>query len=350
MPTVIVPSPLRRQTEGQSRVQVEGSTVGAAIDHLDQQYPGVKSHLCDEGGQIKPYINVFVNGDEIRALQGIGTALTEKDEVSIVPAMAGGGNHHTQVTYEDATDTLTDYDRTRYDRQMMIEGWGAEGQSKLKASSVFVAGAGGLGSPVSIYLAIAGVGELRLCDADRPELSNLNRQILHTDKRIGELKAVSAEKTLRELNPTIKIVTYSDYLDENSVERIVGKPDIIVDCLDNFETRYLLNSYCVENNIPFVHGAIWGMMGQVTFLHPPETPCLRCLVPKPPPKELFPVVGVTPGIIGCIQAMEVLKYLVGVGTPLKGRLLVFDGEEMTFNSANVIRTPSCQECGSTNGK
>ena len=120
MPTVIVPSPLRRHTEGQSRVQVDGSTIGAAIDNLDQQYPGVKSRLCDESGQIKPYINVFVNGDEIRALQGIGTVLAEKDEVSIVPAMAGGANHHMQVTYEDPTDTLTDYDRTRYDRQMMI--------------------------------------------------------------------------------------------------------------------------------------------------------------------------------------------------------------------------------------
>jgi molybdopterin/thiamine biosynthesis adenylyltransferase/molybdopterin converting factor small subunit len=342
MPTVIVPSPRRRHTEGQSRVQVDGSTVSVVIDNLDQQYPGVKSRLCDEGGQIKPYINVFVNGDEIRALQGIGTVLAEKDEVSIVPAMAGGSSDHMAVR----NDTLTDYDKTRYDRQMMIEGWGEEGQAKLKTSSVFIAGAGGLGSPVSIYLAIAGVGELRICDADRPELSNLNRQILHTDERIGELKAVSAEKTLGELNPTIKIVTYSDYLDENSVERLVGKPDIIVDCLDNFETRYLLNSYCVEHDIPFVHGAIWGMIGQVTFLHPPETPCLLCLVPKPPPKELFPVVGVTPGIIGCIQAMEVLKFLTGVGTPLKGRLLVFDGEEMTFNSVNIKRASSCQECGS----
>ena len=132
-------------------------------------------------------------------------------------------------------DTLTDYDRTRYHRQMMIEGWGEEGQVRLKASRVFVAGAGGLGSPVSIYLAVAGVGEIRICDADRPELSNLNRQILHTDQRIGELKAESAAKTLKELSPTINIVTYSDYLEAESVERIVGTPDIIVDCLDNFE-------------------------------------------------------------------------------------------------------------------
>jgi molybdopterin/thiamine biosynthesis adenylyltransferase/molybdopterin converting factor small subunit len=345
MPTVIVPSPVRRHTEGRSRVQVDGSTVGEAIDNLERQYRGVKLRLCDESGQIKPYINVFVNGEEIRALQGIDTALGETDELSIVPAMAGGSSNQTQVSDEHPVVALTNYDRTRYGRQMMIDGWGEEGQAKLKASSVFIAGAGGLGSPVSIYLAIAGVGELSICDADRPELSNLNRQILHTDERIGELKAVSAQNTLRELNPTVKIVAYPDYLDENNVERIVGKPDIIVDCLDNFETRYLLNSYSVKNNIPFVHGAIWGMIGQVSFLYPPETPCLRCLVPEPPPKEVFPVVGVTPGIIGCIQAMEVLKFLTGVGILLKRRLLVFDGEEMTFNSANVKRIPSCQVCG-----
>ena len=242
-------------------------------------------------------------------------------------------------------ETLTDYDRTRYDRQMLIHGWGEEGQTRLKASRVFIAGAGGLGSPASIYLAVAGVGEMRLCDVDKVELSNLNRQILHTEKRVGERKSASAEKTLRDLNPTIDIVAYSDYINENSIDRVVGQPDIIVDCLDNFETRYLLNTYCIQNKIPLVHGAIWGMMGQVTFVYPGVTPCLQCLFPEPPPKEIFPVLGATPGIIGCVQAMEALKYLTGVGTNLKERLLIFDGEEMGFNSVNVKRSPSCPECG-----
>jgi molybdopterin/thiamine biosynthesis adenylyltransferase len=243
-------------------------------------------------------------------------------------------------------EKLTNYDETRYNRQMLIHGWGEQGQTRLKQSSVFIAGAGGLGSPVSIYLAVAGVGEIRVCDADTIELSNLNRQILHPDDRIGESKAGSAEKTLKALNPSINIVTYADYLDENNIERIVGQPDIIVDCLDNYETRYLLNTYCLKHSIPFVHGAIWGMMGQVTFIYPPETPCLRCLVPAPPPKEIFPVVGVTPGLIGCIQVMEVLKFLTGVGTLLKNRLLIVDGEEMTFMPVTVERAPSCPDCGS----
>lgn len=240
---------------------------------------------------------------------------------------------------------LTEYEKTRYDRQMMIFGWGEEGQTKLNASRVFIAGAGGLGSPVSIYLAVAGVGELRICDADRLELSNLNRQILHSDERVGEMKSVSAEKTLKTLNPKLNVVACSDYIDSDSIGRLAAKPDIIVDCLDNFETRYVLNAYCVANSIPLVHGAIWGMTGQVTFLHPPQTPCMKCLVPEPPPKELFPVVGVTPGVIGCIQAMETLKFLTGVGTTLKGRMLLFDGEEMIFHSVIVRRLPSCPECG-----
>jgi molybdopterin/thiamine biosynthesis adenylyltransferase len=242
-------------------------------------------------------------------------------------------------------EKLTNYDETRYNRQMLIDGWGEQGQTRLKQSSVFIAGAGGLGSPVSIYLAVAGVGEIRICDADTIELSNLNRQILHPDDRIGQSKAGSAEKTLKALNPSINVVTYTDYLDENNIERIVGQPNIIVDCLDNYETRYLLNVYCLKHSIPFVHGAIWGLMGQVTFICPPETPCLRCIVPTPPPKEIFPVVGVTPGIIGSIQAMEVLKFLTGVGALLKNRLLIVDGEEMTFMPVAIEGTPSCSDCG-----
>jgi adenylyltransferase/sulfurtransferase len=246
-------------------------------------------------------------------------------------------------------ETLTDSDKVRYDRQILMEGWGVEAQSRLKGARVFVAGAGGLGSPVSIYLAVAGVGEIAICDADRVELSNLNRQILHGDGRIGQPKALSAARTLQELNPTIKVVAHTDFLDPSSVARIVGQPDVVVDCLDNFETRYLLNAYCLERGIPFVHGAVRGILGQVTFLSPPETPCLRCIFPEAPPKEIFPVVGATPGVVGTIQALEVLKHLTGVGVTLKGRLLIFEGEEMEFTLIRANRVPSCPECGALGG-
>ena len=239
---------------------------------------------------------------------------------------------------------LTDYDRIRYNRQMLIRGWGEAGQARLKSARVFIAGAGGLGSPVAMYLAAAGVGEIRLCDVDRVELSNLNRQILHCDERIGQPKTVSTEKTLKTLNPTVKVLAFPEYLDAENIDRVAGRPDILLDCLDNYETRYLLNRYALEQHIPLVHGAIWGMTGQATFLHPPKTPCMRCLVPEPPPREVFPVLGATPGVIGCIQAMEALKFLTGVGEVLRGRLLIFDGEEMVFHSARVERDPTCPEC------
>lgn len=240
---------------------------------------------------------------------------------------------------------LTDCDRVRYSRQMLIPGWGEEGQRRLKAATVFLAGAGGLGSSVALYLAAAGVGEIRLCDADRVELSNLNRQLLHSEARLGRPKAESAAIALRAWNPTIAVVPQSASLSDNAVEQIVGRPHIAVDCLDNYETRYLLNAYCLERQIPLVHGAVWGLTGRVTFLSPPETPCLRCLVPEPPPSETCPVVGATPGLIGCLQAMEVLKFLTGIGTNLKGRLLTFDGEDMTFATFRVQRLKGCPDCG-----
>ncbi|MGW8251254.1 MAG: HesA/MoeB/ThiF family protein [Anaerolineales bacterium] len=239
---------------------------------------------------------------------------------------------------------LTGYDRTRYDRQMRLPDWGEAGQERLKAASVFIAGAGGLGSPVAFYLAAAGIGEIRICDSDRIELSNLNRQILHTDDRIGETKAHSAEETLSMINPKVKITAFAEHLESGNAGRIIGAPSIVVDCLDNYETRYLLNDYCIQQRIPLVHGAIWGLMGQLTFLFPPETPCYKCLVSEPPPKTTFPVLGATPGVVGCLQAMEVLKYLTAIGTNLKGRMLLFDGEEMTFTALTIRRDKSCPAC------
>ena len=240
---------------------------------------------------------------------------------------------------------LTEKDLQRYHRQMMIEGWGEEVQKKLKNSRVFIAGAGGLGSPVSIYLAVAGVGNITIVDADKIELSNLNRQILHPDERVGMEKAKSAEKTLKEINPDISVEGKVAFIDENSVEELIGDADLIMDCLDNFETRHVINKYAVEKRIPLVHGAIWGLMGQVTFIQPGETPCLKCLFPEAPPKETFPVVGATPGLIGCLQAMEAIKYLAGIGELLKGKLLIFDAQTMEVQKLNIRRVPDCSHCG-----
>ncbi|MEJ2313624.1 MAG: HesA/MoeB/ThiF family protein [Nitrospirota bacterium] len=243
---------------------------------------------------------------------------------------------------------LSEQELKRYNRQMLMEGWGEETQRRLKGASVFIAGAGGLGSPVSIYLAVAGVGHIRICDYDSPDWSNLNRQILHNHNRIGTNKAVSAAQTLRELNPDITVTAFTDKIVEENVDELIGESDIVLDCMDNFPTRYLLNASAMRKGIPLVFGSIWGMEGRLSFIQPPETPCLECIFPEAPPSEIFPVVGATPGVVGSLQAMEALKYLSGCGKNLKGKLLVWDGVNTEFRNLRAYRDPQCPACG--NGK
>lgn len=239
---------------------------------------------------------------------------------------------------------LSDDERKRYNRQMLIDGWGEPAQLKLKNSTVFVAGAGGLASPAAIYLAVAGVGHIKLCDFDSPELANLNRQILHDDTRIGTNKAVSGKSTLERLNPRVRITAHTDKIDAGNIDALVGDAGIIVDCMDNFPTRYVLNDCAIRKKIPLVHASVWGMEGRLTFIHVPETPCLRCIFPESPPKEVFPVLGATPGVIGVMEAMETLKYLAGVGQTLKGRLLLWNGADADLRVLKVRRDPNCPAC------
>lgn len=233
----------------------------------------------------------------------------------------------------------------RYNRQMLMDGWGKETQKKLKKSTVFIAGAGGLGSPVSIYLAVAGIGNIRICDFDSPDWSNLNRQILHNHNRIGTNKAVSAKKTLEELNPDIKVTAFTDKIVAENVDKLVGDADLILDCMDNFPTRFLLNESAIRKKIPLVFGSIWGMEGRLSFIKSPETPCLKCIYPEAPPSEVFPVVGATPGVIGSLQALEVIKYLTGVGENLKGKLMVWNGTKAEFKNYKAYKDPACTACG-----
>lgn len=240
---------------------------------------------------------------------------------------------------------LTEIDRQRYNRQMMMAGWGEAGQEKIKASTVFIAGAGGLGSPTSIYLAVAGIGKMRIADFDSPDLSNLNRQILHNDSRIGINKAESGKMTLTQLNPTIEVEAFAGKIEADNVDELVGDADIILDCMDNFPTRFLLNQCAMRKGIPLVHASVWGMEGRLTFIKAPETPCLQCLFPVAPAKAVFPVLGAVPGMIGCLQAIEALKYLTGVGENLKGKLLVWSGLDMEFDTFPTVRNPNCPVCG-----
>jgi len=239
---------------------------------------------------------------------------------------------------------LTEQELKRYNRQMMMEGWGEETQQRLKESTVFVAGAGGLGSPVSIYLAVAGIGNIRICDFDSPDWTNLNRQVLHDHTRIGINKAVSGRQTLERLNPDVEITALDTEITAENVDELVGDSDIILDCMDNFPTRYVLNECAIRKGIPLVYGSIWGMEGRLSFIHSPETPCLRCLFPEAPPREVFPVVGATPGVVGSLQVMETIKYLTGIGSNLKGKLLVWDGSRMDFRTFRAPKDPECPVC------
>ena len=223
--------------------------------------------------------------------------------------------------------------------------FGDEGQERLKKAHIVIAGAGGLGSPVSLYLAVAGIGTITIIDMDVVDQTNLNRQILHTDHDVGKKKTVSAEEKLRAINPDIRIHAIDSRIDETNAARLVGSADGIVDAMDNYPTRYLLNEVAITKRIPLFHGAIRGFYGQATTIIPGKTPCLKCIFPKAPPKEVFPVVGATPGVIGSVQATEVIKYLLGSGDLLTNRLFVWDGLAGRADEISAERIPCCPACG-----
>ncbi len=245
---------------------------------------------------------------------------------------------------------LTPSERERYDRQIMIGGIGQEGQGKLKGSRVAIAGAGGLGSPIAIYLTAAGIGTIRVIDHDQVALSNLNRQVLHWEGDVGRKKVDSARTKLRNLNSTVEIQAIAETITEGNVSELVEGCDAIVDAMDNLPTRYLLNRCAIEKHIPFFHGAVHGFEGRVMTVLPGETACLRCMYRGLVPQEKFPVIGVTPAVIGSIQATEVIKYLVGIGKLLTNRLLIYDGLKVSFSEFRLNRNPNCDHCGSLAGK
>jgi len=252
----------------------------------------------------------------------------------------------------DLPRALDETKRRRYSRHLLIPEVGEEGQLRLLDSRMLLIGAGGLGSPASLYLAAAGVGTLGIVDDDAVDETNLQRQIVHSTDRLGESKAESAKRTIEALNPDVTVKVYKERLTSENVDRILGEGwDVIVDGADNFPTRYLLNDASVWHGIPVVHGSIFRFEGQTTVFKPKDGPCYRCLFPQPPPPELAPscaeggVLGVLPGIVGSLQANEALKIALGAGEPLVGRLLLFDALETQFTEITLRRDPDCPVCG-----
>ncbi len=233
----------------------------------------------------------------------------------------------------------------RYQRQLIIPGFGEEGQEKLKRAKVLIVGAGGLGSPGAMYLAAAGVGTLRIVDSDTVALGNLNRQILHWTRDIGRNKIDSASEKLKAMNPEIKVETTKAKLTEDNAKEIAEHYDLIVDAVDNLPTRYLLNRTAMQLKLPLFHGAVYGFQGQAMTILPGQTPCLMCLYRGASPRGTVPVVGATPAVIASIQATEVIKYVTGLGQLLTNRLLIYDGLNLKFQELKISRDPNCSHCG-----
>ena len=237
---------------------------------------------------------------------------------------------------------LTRESRERYDRQMLL--LGEDGQERIRDARVFIAGAGGLGSPVAIYLAAAGIGRITIADFDTVDPSNLNRQILHWSDDVLRMKIDSAREKLAKINPDVEIEVISEKIDEDNVSKLVGGSDLIVDAMDNFRARYLLNKVAIARNIPLFHGAVHGFDGQVTTIIPGETACLRCIFPNDPPEGVFPIIGATCGVVASIQVTEVLKYISCTGTLAVNRLLFWNGADTTMSEIPVERDPGCVDC------
>ncbi|RYZ34969.1 MAG: molybdopterin-synthase adenylyltransferase MoeB [Myxococcaceae bacterium] len=268
-----------------------------------------------------------------------------------VSSLAGGYNRWSDAAYPvEKPVVLSSEQKERYRRHLTLPEVGEEGQARLLKSKVLLLGAGGLGSPAALYLAAAGVGTLGIVDADVVDLSNLQRQVLHTLERRGQPKVQSAKTAIEALNPDVKVVPFEERLTTANVERILADFDLVLDGGDNFPTRYLLNDACVLAGKPNIHGSVFRFEGQVTTFLPGQGPCYRCLYPVPPPPELAPscaeagVLGVLPGLIGMLQATEALKLLLGVGESLSGRLLTFDALGTRFHELKLRRDPECPVC------
>jgi adenylyltransferase/sulfurtransferase len=352
---VLIPTPLRPYTGQQDAVEAEGGTVGEVLAALTTSYGELRRHLYADDGRLRHFVNVYVNDDDIRYLERDATKLKPGDVISIVPSVAGGAPG--QVTAppadhkRDVNSELSNAEIQRYSRHLILPEVGIDGQRRLKAGRVLCVGAGGLGSPAALYLAAAGVGTIGVVDFDNVDESNLQRQILHGTPDVGRSKLKSAQERLNALNPEVRVETYETRLTSANAFDLFRDYDVILDGTDNFATRYLVNDACVLLRKPNAYGSIFRFEGQASVFATVGGPCYRCLYPEPPPPGLVPscaeggVLGVLPGVVGTIQATEAIKLILGAGTTLVGRLLLYDAWTMRFRELKLRRDASCPVCG-----
>jgi len=334
---VYIPTPFRRFAGNQTYVKAEGKTVGEVLDALGKSYPTLKHMIYNEADEIPGHINIYINSQEIHSLQGKNTPVSDGDEMAVIPAIAGG-------------QVLTPEQVNRYSRHIIMPQVGPVGQRKLMETKVLIVGAGGLGGPAALYLALAGVGTIGIVDFDVVDLSNLQRQVLHQNDDVGRKKTESAKETLLSYNPDVNIVIHDTPLTSDNAMEIIPQYDLVVNGADNFTTRYLVNDACYFADKVLVDGSILLFDGQATVFKPGHG-CYRCLFPAPPPPGLVPncaeagVLGALTGVMGSIQAIEVIKQVLEIGDSLVSRLLLFDALAMDFRIVKLRRDPKCPLCG-----
>jgi adenylyltransferase/sulfurtransferase len=356
--SVYIPSPFRRLTANREYVDVEGETIRQVLDALDASYPGFGDLVFDQDRRVPRHINIFVNNQEIHDLEGTDTPVADGDQVAVIPALAGGAPDLAPAAdggssangARPAAGALTPDEVMRYSRHIIMPQVGSEGQRKLRQAKVLVVGAGGLGGPVALYLALAGVGTIGITEFDVVDLSNLQRQILHQTSDVGRPKLQSAKESLLAYNPHVEVIEHPMPLTSDNALDIIPNYDIVVNGADNFATRYLVNDACYLAGKTLVDGAILLFDGQLT-VYKPGMGCYRCLYPDPPPPGLVPscaeagVLGAITGIVGSMQATEVFKQILGIGDPMVNRLLLVDALSMQFREMKLRRDPSCPLCG-----
>ena len=341
--SILIPTPLRRFVGGANSVEVEAQTVEGALAALSAKSPELKRQLFDDAGKLRSFVSLYLGDTNVRDLGATLDAIPVKagDVLTIIPAIAGGA----------PTTSFSREEILRYSRHLIMPEVTLEGQKRLKNARVLCIGAGGLGSPLSLYLAAAGVGTLGLVDFDTVDLTNIQRQVLYSTADVGRPKLEAARQRLTELNPEIEIVPHAMHLASWNVLDLFKDYDIVADGTDNFPTRYLVSDACALLGKPNVYASIFRFEGQVSVFDARRGPCYRCLFPEPPPPGLVPscaeggVLGVLPGIVGTLQALEVLKLILGAGDPLVGRLLMFDALAMRFRELPIRKDASCAVCG-----
>lgn len=336
------------------RIELSSRSVRAMLKELVDEYPDAKEALYDDEGAVREFIRIYVNEVDYTSERKWDTAVDPSDEVLLLPAIAGGAPVESLISDERRKAvSFDDAEIDRFNKHLMLREIGVKGQKRIKAAKVVIIGAGALGSPVISYLAAAGVGELKVIDFDEVSLSNLQSQIIHGKKDVNRPKVASAKDTIKGINPKLTIVTENVKVDANNITELIDGYDVVVDCTDNYKARYIINDACALAEIPLVFGAIYQYEGQVGIFNLNHGPCYRCQFPAPPPAGLVPscaeggAISPLPGIIGSIQANEVLKLIIGIGERLEGKMLTVDSLYLHSSILPVHKNEKCPICGNS---